>query len=94
MLRVYDHIKSFFSLFGTAQLIWREYFYTMSVKNPNFDKIEGNPVCLAIPWLKEEESQEHLQAWKEGRTGYPWIDALQKQVRVLEKLTRRFPTWV
>ena len=56
----------------------------MSVKNPNFDKIKGNPVCLAIPWLKEEESQEHLQAWKEGRTGYPWIDALQKQVRLLE----------
>jgi len=70
----------------TAQLIWREYFYTMSIKNPNFDKIEGNPVCLAIPWLNEEQSTDHLQAWKEGRTGYPWIDALQKQL-ILEGWT-------
>ena len=53
----------------------------MSINNPNFDKIEGNPVCLPVPWLKPEESEEQLQAWKDGMTGFPWIDALQKQVR-------------
>ena len=50
----------------------------MSINNPNFDKITGNPVCLPVPW---KDNDEHLQAWKEGLTGYPWIDALQKQVR-------------
>ena len=28
----------------SGQLIWREYFYTMSVNNINYDKIKGNPV--------------------------------------------------
>lgn len=27
-----------------GQLIWREYFYTMSINNINYDKIKGNPV--------------------------------------------------
>jgi len=67
----------------TAQLIWREYFYTMSINNPHFHKIENNPVCLPVPWRKEDD---HLAAWKAGKTGYPWIDALQRQL-VLEGWT-------
>ncbi|KDE04854.1 hypothetical protein MVLG_04714 [Microbotryum lychnidis-dioicae p1A1 Lamole] len=32
---------------------------------------------------REEESKafEQFQAWKEGRTGFPWIDALMRQLR-------------
>lgn len=30
----------------SGQLIWREYFYTMSVNNINYDKIQGNPVRI------------------------------------------------
>jgi cryptochrome len=33
-----------------GQLIWREYFYTMSVNNPNYGQMAGNPICLDIPW--------------------------------------------
>lgn len=29
----------------TGQLIWREYFYTMSVKNPFYARMKNNPVC-------------------------------------------------
>jgi len=61
----------------TAQLIWREYFYTMSINNKNFAQIEDNPVCLPVPW---RENDEHLKAWELGQTGYPWIDALQRQL--------------
>ncbi|KAH9632067.1 hypothetical protein HF086_015271 [Spodoptera exigua] len=38
------------SHFITGQLIWREYFYTMSVNNPNYGQMAGNPICLDIPW--------------------------------------------
>lgn len=62
----------------TAQLMWREYFYTMSVSNENFDKMENNPICLRINWDKDPEK---LRAWTEGETGYPWIDACMKQLK-------------
>ncbi|XP_050345943.1 cryptochrome-1 [Nymphalis io] len=65
--------------FITGQLIWREYFYTMSVNNPNYAQMANNPICLDIPW-KEPESDE-LQRWKEGRTGFPFVDAAMRQLR-------------
>ena len=64
------------SLFG--QLLWRDYFYTISTNNPNFDKMKDNPICLEIKW---RESPEALAKWAEGRTGFPLIDAIQTQLR-------------
>ena len=61
-----------------GQLIWREMFYTCGSSIENFDKMVGNPVCRQIPW---ENNQEYLDAWKEGRTGYPFIDAIMTQLK-------------
>ena len=44
----------------SAQLLWREYFYTMAVNNMNYDKMENNPICLNIPWY---ENAEHEEKW-------------------------------
>ncbi|KAI5480156.1 hypothetical protein MNV49_001817 [Pseudohyphozyma bogoriensis] len=34
-------------------------------------------------WKREEpEAWEHFLAWKEGKTGFPWIDALMRQLKV------------
>lgn len=62
----------------TGQLIWREYFYTMSVQNPNYDQMQDNPICLDIPWRQPNE--EFLDQWKTGRTGFPLIDAAMRQL--------------
>ncbi|CAM9296325.1 unnamed protein product, partial [Phaeothamnion confervicola] len=40
--------------------------------------MEGNPICRQIPW---RDDPELLAAWEEGRTGYPFIDAIQTQLR-------------
>ena len=64
----------------TGQLIWREYFYTMSVDNPNYAQMAGNPICLNIPWGMPDE--EKITKWKEGRTGIPIIDAAMRQLLV------------
>ncbi|XP_049580176.1 cryptochrome-2 [Syngnathus scovelli] len=64
------------SLFG--QLLWREFFYTAATNNPNFDRMDGNPICVQIPW---DQNPEALAKWAEGRTGYPWIDAIMTQLR-------------
>ncbi|XP_045176201.2 cryptochrome-1-like isoform X2 [Mercenaria mercenaria] len=49
------------SLLG--QVMWREFYYTVAVGTPNFDKMVGNSVCT------------------QGRTGYPFIDAVMTQLR-------------
>ncbi|CAI9734178.1 Hypothetical predicted protein [Octopus vulgaris] len=61
-----------------GQLLWREFFYTVASNNPRFDQMLGNPVCVQIPW---DTNQEALAKWAEGMTGFPWIDAIMKQLR-------------
>ncbi|XP_013384752.1 cryptochrome-1 [Lingula anatina] len=61
----------------TAQLMWREYFYVMSVNNSNFTKMVNNPICLQIDFNWDHEV---VRKWEKGQTGYPWIDACMRQL--------------
>ncbi|XP_006566015.1 cryptochrome-1 isoform X4 [Apis cerana] len=61
-----------------GQLLWREFFYCAATKNPNFDRMQGNPICVQIPWDKNVEA---LAKWANGQTGFPWIDAIMTQLR-------------
>jgi len=71
----------------TSQLIWRDYFYTMSIDNKNFGQIEDNPACISIPWndIKIPENKKMLECWKAGKTGYPFIDAGMRQLMQVPK---------
>ncbi|XP_042239128.1 cryptochrome-1-like isoform X2 [Homarus americanus] len=73
LLEVYknnSHTQPPVSLLG--QLLWREFFYTVGAKTPNFNRMEGNPICRQIPWVRNEKL---MKAWeflrKEG-----WIHHL------------------
>lgn len=70
------HTKPPVSLMG--QIMWREFYYTVAAATPNFDKMEGNPICCQIPWKKNDE---HLILWAEGKTGYPFVDAIMRQLK-------------
>ncbi|XP_046881742.1 cryptochrome circadian regulator 3b [Hypomesus transpacificus] len=61
-----------------TKLLWRDFFYTAATNNPRFDKMEGNPVCIRIPW---DRNPEALAKWAEAKTGFPWIDAIMTQLR-------------
>ncbi|XP_034695357.1 (6-4)DNA photolyase isoform X2 [Vitis riparia] len=61
-----------------GQLLWRDFFYTVGFGTPNFDHMKGNRICKQIPWNDDDEL---LAAWREARTGYPWIDAIMVQLR-------------
>ncbi|XP_024361048.1 (6-4)DNA photolyase isoform X2 [Physcomitrium patens] len=61
-----------------GQLLWREFFYTAGYGTPNFDRMLGNPICKQIPWKDDDRL---LAAWRDGQTGYPWIDAAMVQLR-------------
>lgn len=77
---VYNNVKKHtappVSLVG--QLLWRDFFYTVAFGTPNFDRMKGNRICKQIPWSNDDEL---LAAWREARTGYPWIDAIMVQLR-------------
>ena len=40
--------------------------------------MKENPICIQIPWY---ENEEHLKAWTDGKTGYPFIDACMRQLK-------------
>ncbi|XP_078077522.1 cryptochrome-2-like [Mustelus asterias] len=91
LLQLYRMVKKHsnppLSLYG--KLLWREFFYTAATNNPNFDRLEGNPICMQIPW---DENQQALAKWAHGQTGFPWIDAIMKQLRQegwIHQLARR-----
>lgn len=70
------HSKPPVSLEG--QMLWREFYYCVAAVTPNFDKMVGNRVCAQIPW---ENNQKFITAWTNGQTGYPFIDAIMRQLR-------------
>lgn len=72
-----NHSKPPCSLMG--QLMWREFYYTAAATVDNFDKMVGNQLCRQIPWTYDEQL---LDAWSLGRTGYPFIDAIMRQLRL------------
>lgn len=37
-------------------MLWREFYYTAATNNPKFDHMEGNPICVQIPWDKNPEA--------------------------------------
>jgi cryptochrome len=55
----------------------REFFYLIASSTVNFDQMEGNPICKRIDW---DDNDEFYKAWDEARTGFPWIDAIMKQL--------------
>ncbi|KAI5713724.1 hypothetical protein M8J76_004297 [Diaphorina citri] len=61
-----------------GQLLWREFFYCAATRNPNFDRMLGNPICVQIPW---DVNMEALAKWANAQTGFPWIDAIMTQLR-------------
>jgi cryptochrome len=62
-----------------GQLLWRDFNHLMAHTAPGtWGQIKGNPHCRPIPW---DNDKERLEAWKTGKTGYPWIDACMMQLK-------------
>ncbi|XP_073146085.1 (6-4)DNA photolyase [Henckelia pumila] len=73
---VKKHTSPPVSLLG--QLLWREFFYTAAFGTPNFDQMKDNRICKQIPWKYDDEL---LVAWRDAKTGFPWIDAIMVQLQ-------------
>jgi len=61
-----------------SQLAWREFYTHVLWFHPNVVSENYKEYDNEIEW---ETNEEHLQAWKDGKTGYPIVDAGMRQLR-------------
>jgi cryptochrome len=71
-----EHTKPPQSLLG--QLMFREMFYLLSRSVENWDDDVNNSNCKRIEWGSYDEVL--MTAWESGMTGYPYIDAMMRQL--------------
>lgn len=70
------HAQPPMSLHG--QLLFREMFYVLSYTVKNWDNADKNIMCKPVQW--DAKNNKLMEAWKHGKTGYPYIDALMRQL--------------
>ena len=59
------------------ELVWREFYLSILYHFPAVRLSSFRPEMSQIRWLNEKEN---FAAWKEGRTGYPIVDAAMHQL--------------
>ena len=59
------------------QLIWREFFIQVLARHPHTATRSFRPRYDDIPWNEDEED---FRRWREGRTGFPLVDAGMRQL--------------
>jgi deoxyribodipyrimidine photo-lyase len=58
-----------------SELIWREFYLQVLANFPHVTKGAFRPEYDRLKW---SENRDHFQAWCEGRTGYPIVDAAMR----------------
>ncbi|MFF1658727.1 cryptochrome/photolyase family protein [Streptomyces sp. NPDC058255] len=61
------------------QLAWREFHHQVLAARP--DAATADYRTRHDRWRSPAEAREDIDAWKEGRTGYPVVDAAMRQLR-------------
>jgi len=59
------------------QLCWRDFFAHVLLMNPANARLEFQEKYRELEWADDDEA---LTAWREGRTGYPLVDAAMRQL--------------
>lgn len=59
------------------ELIWREFYISIMHEYPHVSRSSFRPEYDAIRWSNDESD---FDAWKSGRTGYPFVDAAMRQL--------------
>ncbi|MGK2911763.1 MAG: cryptochrome/photolyase family protein [Sphingobium sp.] len=62
------------------ELVWRDYAQNMILAFPDYGKANGRAQFDAMPWRSEQQAKSDVAAWRQGRTGYPIVDAGMRQL--------------
>jgi deoxyribodipyrimidine photo-lyase len=60
------------------ELVWREFYYSILYNKP---EVESNSFLEKYKELKWENNEELFEAWKQGLTGFPIVDAGMRQLK-------------
>ncbi len=60
------------------ELVWREFYHAVLAHSPHVLTRSFRPEYDALAWLDDDGA---FEAWKAGRTGYPFVDAGMRQLR-------------
>jgi deoxyribodipyrimidine photo-lyase len=63
-----------------SELIWREFYQQLLFNHPHVVDHAYKPEFDALRWEEGAEADERFTAWAEARTGYPLVDAAQRQL--------------
>lgn len=75
-LKAYKKKKSGRDTF-LSELIWREFYYHILYHHPRVEQESFLPEYRQLKWGNNED---WFQAWKEGRTGFPIVDAGMREL--------------
>lgn len=62
------------------ELIWRDFYHQIMANHPRAMSHAFKPEYDAIHWEKGKHAEALFAAWREGRTGYPLVDAAMAQI--------------
>ena len=62
------------------ELIWRDYAHGQIWAMPDYGSRNARPEFDSMPWRDLREAKGDFLAWKQGRTGYPIVDAGMRQL--------------
>ncbi|NUO89627.1 MAG: deoxyribodipyrimidine photo-lyase, partial [Dermatophilaceae bacterium] len=63
-----------------TELIWREFYADVLWHNPRSAWHDLRPELSELPYDSGAETDRLVEAWREGRTGYPLVDAGMRQL--------------
>jgi deoxyribodipyrimidine photo-lyase len=70
------------------ELVWREFAYHLMYHTPQILTRNWREGWDAFPW-NEDESRDEVVAWKQGRTGEPFVDAAMREIYVTGRMHNR-----
>ena len=63
-----------------SELGWRDYAQNVILQFPDYGSANARQAFDALAWREGPEAEADLQAWQQGRTGYPIVDAGMRQL--------------
>ncbi|MGQ9806120.1 MAG: cryptochrome/photolyase family protein [Chlorobiales bacterium] len=60
-----------------SELIWRDFYFQILENFPVVEKESFQPLFRNLRW---ENRDEYFEAWKQGKTGFPIVDAAMRQL--------------
>lgn len=81
-----ERIRNDSTYWLTFELLWRDYFHFIAAQHgPKLFRASGLQ-GIPIPWQRDEE---RFQAWCQGRTGFPLVDANMQELAATGYMSNR-----